>query len=60
MSEPTDQQQAAPPAPTPAEPVSLVGVPLPAELTQSDPALLVDSLHGSGAVRDAAARPPRG
>ena len=58
MSEPTDQQQPAPPAPTPAEPVSLVGVPLPAELTQSDPGLLVESVRAGGPRRDAAVRPP--
>jgi hypothetical protein len=33
----------------PVEPTALVGTPLPADLVQADPGLLVDTIHGSGA-----------
>lgn len=40
--------------PPPVEPTSMLGVPLPDELTRADPGLLVDSVRGSvGPKRDA-------
>lgn len=33
---------------TPSEPTSLVGVPMPAELVQADPGILVESIRGNG------------
>jgi hypothetical protein len=47
-------QASVQPSPQPAEqPASLVGVPLPADLVQADPAILVDSVRGSGTPQNA-------
>lgn len=45
-----DEQQPTAPPPIPVEPPSPDGSPLPPELAQADPGLLVDSVRGSGSL----------
>ena len=52
-SAPASEGAPASASPAPDQGVSLVGVPLPAEVLQSDPGILTDSVRGSGAPSEA-------